>query len=297
MIYLIQCYKAFWKDVAISRRMGRTIANLKMQSILRRKNGKTMSSSHDRKEPVSKSWRLKRDLVLQSFCPLFFLLLIKYFDAALFVGLRKFLVGMIEGDFKVWGKAVYALFCTETPKIYSLLIMLICISWGIGGIVVYVFFGKLQESGLNDFGEKIQVDSFDQDVGITFFVTYILPLMMDDINTGRGFLIFLVLMCMMIKLLMSSNLYYQNPVLALMGYRIFHFTFVETSDKDKKGKTFIGMTGRHGEVDSHKPFTMKQRSLSDGVYLIFHKIRTEDRAVTNEIDSIEDNRKGETDGD
>ena len=126
MIYLIQCYKAFWKDVAISRRMGRTIANLKMQSILRRKNGKTMSSSHDRKEPVSKSWRLKRDLVLQSFCPLFFLLLIKYFDAALFVGLRKFLVGMIEGDFKVWGKAVYALFCTETPKIYSLLIMLIC---------------------------------------------------------------------------------------------------------------------------------------------------------------------------
>ena len=205
--------------------------------------------------------------------------------------------GMREGDFKVWGKAVYALFCTETPKIYSLLIMLICISWGIGGIVVYVFFGKLQESGLNDFGEKIQVDSFDQDVGITFFVTYILPLMMDDINTGRGFLIFLVLMCMMIKLLMSSNLYYQNPVLALMGYRIFHFTFVETSDKDKKGKTFIGMTGRHGEVDSHKPFTMKQRSLSDGVYLIFHKIRTEDRAVTNEIDSIEDNRKGETDGD
>ena len=110
-------------------------------------------------------------------------------------------------------------------------------------------------------------------------------------------MIFLVLMCMMIKLLMSSNLYYQNPVLALMGYRIFHFTFVETSDKDKKGKTFIGMTGRHGEVDSHKPFTMKQRSLSDGVYLIFHKIRTEDRAVTNEIDSIEDNRKGETDGD
>lgn len=230
--------------------------------------------------------------MLQSFCPLFFLLLIKYFDAALFVGLRKFLAGVIEGDFTVWGKAAYALFCIETPKIYSLLIMLICISWSIWGIVVYVFFGKLQESGLNDFGEKIQVDSFEQDVGITFFVTYILPLMMDDINTGRGFMIFLVLMCMMIKLLMSSNLYYQNPVLTFMGYRTFRFTFVETSDKDKKGKTFIGMAGRHGEVDSQKPFTMKRRSLSDGVYLVFHKIGTEDRAVTNEIDSTEDNRKG-----
>lgn len=277
--------------------MGRTIENWKMLLAFRGKNGKIMSSSHDKKEPVSTNWRLKRDLVLQSFCPLFFLLFIKYFDAALFVGLRKFLAGLIEGDFTVWEKAAYALFRSEAPQIYSLLIMLLCISWSIWGIVVYVFFGKLQESGLNDFGEKIQVDSFEQDVGITFLVTYILPLMMDDVNTGRGFVIFLVLMIMMIKLLLSSNLYYQNPVLTLMGYRIFRFTFAETSDKEKRGRTFIGITGKHGEVDSYKPFAMKRKSLSDDVYLIFHKIRTEDRAVTNEINSAEGNRKGETGSD
>lgn len=232
---------------------------------------KMASSLHHKKQQAGKELRLKRDLILQSFCPLFILLFIKYFDVGLFVGLWKFLTGVIKGDLTVWKKAADILLCSEAPKIYSLLILLLCFSWSVFGILVYIFFGKLQESGLNDFGEKIQIDSFEQEVGITFFVTYILPLMMDDVNTGRGFLVFLVLMIMMIKLLLSSNLYYQNPVLVLMGYRTFRFKFVETSDQDKKGKLFIGIAGKRGTIDWHETFPIKQKLLSDSVYLIFDK--------------------------
>ena len=60
---------------------------------------------------------------------------------------------------------------------------------------------------------------------VTFFVTYITPLVLDDIDEGRGFFSFITIAALLILLMRNTNLYYQNPFLTILGYRSFYFHF------------------------------------------------------------------------
>lgn len=51
---------------------------------------------------------------------------------------------------------------------------------------------------------------------------------MEDLDTWKGFFVFGILMIMLFALMWKTNLFYQNPVLTLLGYEVFSFKFETT---------------------------------------------------------------------
>lgn len=56
---------------------------------------------------------------------------------------------------------------------------------------------------------------------IVFFTTYIIPLLDWDFTSIRSIILFVTVIILNGWLLIKTNLYYQNPMLALMGYNIY----------------------------------------------------------------------------
>ena len=57
------------------------------------------------------------------------------------------------------------------------------------GITAMWQFKSMQMSGFVDAGEEIVIEEEITDSGITFFMTFVLPLLLDDVETLRGFII------------------------------------------------------------------------------------------------------------
>ena len=51
-------------------------------------------------------------------------------------------------------------------------------------------FKSMQMSGFVDAGEKFVIEEEITDSGITFFMTFVLPLLPNDVETLKGFIIF-----------------------------------------------------------------------------------------------------------
>ena len=65
---------------------------------------------------------------------------------------------------------------------------------------------------------------------MNFFMTMIIPLLIDDVGTIQGAVTFLIIVVMMCALLSKTHLYYANPVLAILGYRVYEVTFKSNPD-------------------------------------------------------------------
>lgn len=65
---------------------------------------------------------------------------------------------------------------------------------------------------------------------MNFFMTMIIPLLIDDVGTIQGAVTFLIIVVMMCALLSKTHLYYANPVLAILGYRVYEITFKSNPD-------------------------------------------------------------------
>lgn len=57
---------------------------------------------------------------------------------------------------------------------------------------------------------------------LTFLVTYILPFLCFDFKTLRDSLLLLATLALLGAVFVKTNLYYQNPMLALKGYKLYH---------------------------------------------------------------------------
>ena len=73
-------------------------------------------------------------------------------------------------------------------------------------------------SGFIDAGDKIEIDEQLTDSGVAFFMTFVFPLLLDDLTTIRGFVLFMGILILVFLLLWKTNLYYQNPMLTILGY-------------------------------------------------------------------------------
>lgn len=104
--------------------------------------------------------------------------------------------------------------------------------------------------------------------GVTFFMTYVLPMAMDDLDTLQGFIVFAILMAMLFALMWKTNLYYQNPVLTILGYEIFSFEFETTQLAQYEEKKCIGIT--RGNVEEGD--NIKRQIISDNVFIIYEDI-------------------------
>lgn len=200
-------------------------------------------------------------LILQSFVPLFILLLIKYIDISYFCLMGKFISHFINSPFNTIKEA------SGHKDLCATILMILCIIEIVAGFLVYIFFEKIQRSSYIDKQEKVTVLEDTTGDGVVFFVSYILPLMMDDINQMKGFFSFTLVLVMIVSLMRNTNLYYQNPILTILGYRTFKFSFKNTPYTISTEQEFIAIT--KGRFDSSKIVIRKK--VADNVYIMYNK--------------------------
>jgi hypothetical protein len=102
--------------------------------------------------------------------------------------------------------------------------ILICLIWSIASMVIYIqfkYFFKYDKAG----GYTITCINEEKEAGLNFFLALILPLMTNDIDKINNLLSYLILVIIIILLISKTDLFYQNPVLTITGYRIYKFKF------------------------------------------------------------------------
>lgn len=203
---------------------------------------------------------LKWLLVIQSFFPLFLLLLIRYWDISVFTLTGRFFGGLLQGDIRVFGKAWHH------AGFLTVILHMICILMIAAGLLIYWIFDKIQKYGFEDKGEKIIAGEDTTAEGSVFLLTYVTPLFLDDLNEGRGFLCFLLLLTMTVLLMRNTNLYYQNPILCILGYKTFRFEF---SNAGRNGMSKEGIAITRGNFDKNQ--NVKWKHIADNVYLVYNK--------------------------
>lgn len=85
-------------------------------------------------------------------------------------------------------------------------------------------------SGNTDISSKIlRVKNINYNY-LMFFVTYIIPLICFDVSDVREFIILIFLLIVLGILFVKTNVYYQNPTLALMGFNLYEvdMTYIGT---------------------------------------------------------------------
>ena len=206
---------------------------------------------------------LKRNLMLQSFAPLFALLAIKYFNPTKFWHLTVSFVKLFSD------KGMVAVPIAVANKNFgSFLIFMISFMWLLATFIIAIGFTGMQKSGFRSAGEKISiVGSPDTGNGI-FLVNYLLPLMINDVSSIRKLISFLLLLSTVIVVLIDSDTFYQNPVLSVMKYRTFTFKFVNPeSDIKHSNRVYVGIT--HGAPIAEDA-VIKRKYISDGVFLVYN---------------------------
>lgn len=114
-------------------------------------------------------------------------------------------------------------------NIILLSIMAICAIWIILSVIYYFSFWFYKSTDKSNGYIVTQVKE-QEDASLNFFMTLILPLLIDDVNTIPGALTFVIILALMCLLLWKTCLFYANPVLAILGYRIYEFSFESNKD-------------------------------------------------------------------
>ena len=198
---------------------------------------------------------LKWLLIIQSFVPLFFLILIRCADSSVRNLIKIFFQRIFSGDFSalqiaVHHQCIYAAFLTISSAALFLF-----------GAAIILFFWPTQKSGFEEVKKPIEAFEDISENSVAFFVTYITPLVLSDITKSKGFWSFAFICVLLLLLMRNTNLYYQNPFLAILGYKTFTFQFKNEEEK------YIAIT--KGHFDPKR--TIKRKMISDNVYLIYNK--------------------------
>ena len=167
---------------------------------------------------------LKKMLMLQSLSPLALLTIIRNFSFTLPVGEFKTFYEMIPVFIK--------------ENIVLIVVMIFCLFWIIAALISYFWFSVFKWTDKKR-GYEIKDVHEEEDASLNFFMTMIIPLLIDDVYTLQGALTFAIIVFLMCALLEKTKLFYANPVLSLLGYRIYTFSFVDNSEYDEK--TCIGV--------------------------------------------------------
>lgn len=168
---------------------------------------------------------------------------------------------LFEGDIAV------LLETYKHPHTWTFLLVLISMFVTVSGCIAIWQFREVQFSGFIDAGEKVKIEEEITDSGITFFMTFILPLMMDDIDSMKDFIVYVGIILMVVVLMAKTNLYYQNPVLTLLGYKLYKIEFENPSLSECKNKHFVAVC--RTKLDEKK--IVKWKYISDNICLMYNK--------------------------
>ena len=195
--------------------------------------------------------RLKVGLILQSFSPVFLILLVKNFDIDL-------LVSCISGNHTQLG--------TCLSRIILILSSVIILKLS---FILLLGLKSFQGHGFKSRGEKIKITKETTSDSLFFLITYILPLIINDITGIRDLLVLFVIIAIQFMLLYKTDLYYQNPVLAMLGYKTFMFEITNSNEKGDgkiENRSFIGIT--KGKLDCDR--IIKRKEIDDNIWLVFN---------------------------
>lgn len=195
---------------------------------------------------------------MQSFAPLFIILFVQYFNC-----------GIIDifAEFSTKKKLCDALMdAIKHPAFGNLLVELLCIMWLCSAVLGIRKFLNTESANFVSQGESIQEVNKISDSGVTFFMTYVLPMTMENINELQGFIVFFILMIILFVLMWKTNLYYQNPILTILGYEVFTFHFETTQMTDFQNRECIGITRGKIPVENR---SIKRQYISDNVFIIY----------------------------
>ena len=109
---------------------------------------------------------LKWLLIIQSFTPLFLLLIIKYWNRIIWQLIAKFFNFIISGNVT---EAILKSF--RNAEFLRLVLILICIILLATGILIYLYFNKAQTVGFTDHAEKISIGNDTTETSVAFFVS------------------------------------------------------------------------------------------------------------------------------
>lgn len=202
---------------------------------------------------------MKRALIMQSFAPLFLILFVKYFNVKLISLCGTFCKCFMKTPQETFIKTV------SHPLFITLLLEIFCLLWILYSLYGIKEFKASQRSNFISQGETLVDIERIPDSGVTFFMTYVLPMAMDDLDTLKGMIVFGILMIMLFTLMWKTNLYYQNPVLTVLGYEVFSFKFETTQLVEYREKACIGIT--RGTVKTEQ--IIKRQIIADNVFLIY----------------------------
>ena len=194
--------------------------------------------------------KLKLFLIIQSFSPLFLLLLLKHGGLLITIFFRR--------------KDVFD-FCIG-EHVGNIIITCISIIWLVFLVVVVIGFRSYQTGNFSSKGEHIIILSEKKDSGALFLVTFILPLLVDDLNGVSDILFFVMLLIIVIILLTRSDLFYQNPVLTFFKYKVFEFRFENPIENSFASKTYIGIS-KNELPDETK--AIKRKYIAGDVFFFF----------------------------
>ena len=154
----------------------------------------------------------------------------------------------------------------DIPRIGSLLIPIIL---AFIPIIFAWFFGKYlyrrsaETSGIRYFYVK-QSDDKTQEV-LSYIIPYIISLMTVSILELNSIISIIVLLILLYPIYANSSMIYINPVLALMGYRLYNVTVenpeVESSNKESN----IMLITRRNKVRTNTLISL--HDISSGIYL------------------------------
>lgn len=152
----------------------------------------------------------------------------------------------------------------------ELMICFFSIIWVVASLISIPAFDSLQDYGFESLGERVVVLDEKKDVVASFMMTFILPLLIDELSTPQYLLSYLFIIAVVYAALFHSNLYYQSPVLALLKYKVFTFRVVNPQDDSimKANTDYIGIT-KHKSISEESAIMWKY--IADDVFLIYNE--------------------------
>lgn len=118
------------------------------------------------------------------------------------------------------------------------IVPLLCFFALIVGVISYIDF-KFQMMGTPELSFKIsEVESVDYE-HLTFLTTYIIPLVCFQFENLRYIIVFVILLVVIGSIYIRTDLFYANPTLAILQFRIYKISGEFRNGKTRKNKIVI----------------------------------------------------------
>lgn len=126
-----------------------------------------------------------------------------------------------------------------------LIVFTVCALWIILAAIYLISFNVFKYADRKSGFSFAIIEKKDED-SLNFFLTLVLPLLIDSVNTWQGMALFFVILILTWMLLSSTKLFYANPILSILGYRIAEIAFIDNSEKGEE--TYIAIS--RGNLDA-----------------------------------------------